>query len=397
MDIKNTDISKIKTNNKIYNISFLMKKNVFKRLCLYTNSITDTSFAYIPYADYERTFTDSNGNKMYVNFSSPNEENNYADLSFIINKDIYNVKACRIKTFDCISMDGSLLTYAKNTISDKNLFVFYSINPNEADHILMMSAKVYNMFTEMNYDEHFLHFNAKYCDKLRNVFKLDENELCYVNYNDEIEIDESCETNINIKRNYCLTTLNLIKRKSEESKLKMNNKRTHFGKQYSAINITNGNIRQFRDVRARNKFFESINCKLACDRSVAENCENMNKIVMNEKIENYRTNIMKNGWIICDYISDLSKLTEFINTLIIKVCEKSKRLCSRIEQIKKSAEKNIFLIINTIKHKTNEMREKVKNKLSYFRPLNLFESVIYNNEWNKESYYQKHPYMKKLF
>ena len=51
--------------------------------------------------------------------------NNYADLSFINNDTYINVKACRIKTFNAIPMDGNILTYAKNTISDSNFIVFY--------------------------------------------------------------------------------------------------------------------------------------------------------------------------------------------------------------------------------------------------------------------------------
>ena len=82
-NIKNVDISKLQLNNKMYNIEFLLKKEVFKNLCLVSNSITDISIAYVPWFNYVSTIEVSKNNFKDVCFLAPCAENNYADLSFI--------------------------------------------------------------------------------------------------------------------------------------------------------------------------------------------------------------------------------------------------------------------------------------------------------------------------
>ena len=378
-NIKNVDISKLQLNNKMYNIEFLLKKEVFKNLCLVSNSITDTSIAYIPWFNYVSTIEVSKNNFKDVCFLAPCAENNYADLSFINNNMYINVKACRIKTFNAIPMDGNILTYAKNTISDSNFIVFYSINPLESDKIIIMTTNVYNFLVSHNNDKHILYFNAENINKIKKAFNFSDNQINCIDLTKDIILDESYEKNINIKRVSCTKTVYKMKEMKNKSKKLNYNIRTHYGHQYSAFNIISGEIRQFRDTIARNNFFESIGIKLADNHNIIKNCKNMTKIINNEEVESYRTNIHESGWVICEYIADTIELINYVQKLITIVKEKSKRLNERIKMILSMAKQNFILLTNTILQNVQKIKNKFRNTINYFRPLFLLEKTTNYN------------------
>ena len=154
------------------------------------------------------------------------------------------------------------------------------------------------------------------------------------------------------------------------------NIRTHHGNQYSAFNIVSGEIRQFRDAIARNNFFESIGIKLADNHNVIKNCKNMTKIVNEEEVETYRTNISDDGWIICEYMADTVELINYIQTLISILNKKSKRLANRIKNILSSAKQNVILLTETIIKNVQKIKNDFKEKIVYYRPLFLLEKNI---------------------
>lgn len=382
-NIKNVDISKLQLNNKLYNIEFLLKEQVFKNICKVSNSITDTSVAYVPWFNYVSTIEISKNNFKDVCFLAPCAENNYADLSFINNDKYINIKACRIKTFNAIPMDGNILTYAKNTISDSNFIIFYSINPTESNKIVIMTTNIYNFLVSHNNDKHILYFNAENINKIKKAFNFSNSQLNFIDLSDEIIIGESYEKNINIKRVSCLKTVYKMKEMKNKSKKLNYNIRTHFGHQYSAFNLISGEIRQFRDTIARNNFFESIGIKLADNHNIIKNCKNMTKIVNNENVESYRTNIHESGWIICEYIADTIELINYVQKLIIIVKEKSKRLNERIKKILSTTKRNFILLTNTIIQNVQKIKNNFRENINYFRPLFLLEKIITNYNFNK--------------
>lgn len=379
-NIKNVDISKLQLNNKLYNIEFLLKKEVFKNLCMISNSITDTSIAYIPWFNYVSTIEISKNNFKDVCFLAPCAENNYADLSFINNDKYINIKACRIKTFNAIPMDGNILTYAKNTISDSNFIIFYSINPLESDKIVIMTTNIYNFLVSHNNDKHILYFNANDINKIKKAFKFSNNQLNVIDLSKEIIMEESYEKNINIKLASCLKTVYKMKDMKNKSKKLNYNIRTHFGHQYSAFNLISGEIRQFRDAVARNNFFESIGIKLADNHNIIKNCKNMTKIVNGELVESYRTNIHESGWIICEYIADTIELINYIQKLIMIVKEKSKKLNERIKKILYSSKENFIILTNSIIQNIRKIKINFRKNINYFRPLILLEKIT--NDYN---------------
>ena len=368
---ENTDISKLKLNNKLYNIEFLMKKNIFKILCNISDNITDSSIAYIPWFNYTATIEISKNKFKDFCFLAPCVENNYADLSFINNEKYTNIKACRIKTFNAISMDGNLLTYNKDTINDSNFLVFYSINPLECNKVLIMNTYVYNFLVSNNNNEHIRYFNADDVNKIKKTFKFSDSQLNFIDYSKEILLSEPYEKNINIKRLSCLKTLYKIK----TSKNKNFNIKTHYGHQYSAFNLISGEIRQFRDAIARNNFFKSIGVKLSDNHNIIKNCKNMTKIVNGDNIESYRTNILDNGWIICEYIADTIELIKYIKKLIDILNLKSKKLANRIKKILSKTKQEFTLTVKNIIKTTEKIKINLKNKFIYFRPLRLLNYV----------------------
>ena len=170
-----------------------------------------------------------------------------------------------------------------------------------------------------------------------------------------------------------------MKEMKNKSKKLNYNIRTHYGNQYSAFNIISGEIRQFRDTIARNNFFESIGIKLADNHNIIKNCKNMTKIVNNEEIESYRTNIHESGWIICEYIADTIELINYVQKLITIVKEKSKRLNERIKTILSMAKQNFILLTNTILQNVKKVKNEFRDTINYFRPLFLLEKTTNYN------------------
>lgn len=381
MDI---DISKLKLDNKIHNIEFLLKDNIFEILALKSYSCTDLSQAYIPWVN-------SNESSPYI---EPCQENNYADLSFINNGTYYNFKACRIKSFKAIPMDGNILTYADNTINHNNFIVFYSIKPNEADKILVIDTETYDFLVSQNQYPKIKYFDCDYIEKIRKVFGLKEEWISLIDYTQEKKIEDEYEKNIRIKKIHCLITLNKIKKYKAENKNKLIWNRTHYGNQYSAFNVLTGEMRQFRDCKARNNFFKSRNIKLPNDHVINRNCKNMDKIVKNKKSDNYKVNLNKNGWIITSYIADHKKLANFIMELIIILHNKSHKLAKRIKEMGIKSKKNILIIVNSAYHKIKKLKQKLNKIIKYPRPLSLFEYVTQNQNLNINNYLLKHSYVK---
>lgn len=389
----NIDVSKIQLNNKLNNIEFLIKPTVFKNLMKLTNCCTDTSIAYIPCVDYITSFNLSDTECKNFHFYAPCRENNYADLSFINSENKYfNIKACRVKSLNCINLDGNLLTYADDTINDNNFFVFYSIHPSELNKIVIMSTKIYDFLTSYNNDEHILYFNYKYINKIKKAFNFSDSEISIIDLSEKINFDNSEEINFKIKQSYCLKTLNGLK-KSQCNK--NYNVRTHYGYQYTAFNITNGQIRQFRDAIARNNFFKSQNINLN-NHNIIRNCKNMDSIVNNDS-SSYKINLLNNGWIICNYIPNPLDLLKFIQNLIIKIKINSVRIFNKIKKILLKNKTKIVFLINLLKNKIKKSFLKIKNNICYFRPLSLLNYVISTNEINAEIYFKLNPMIKKYF
>lgn len=362
---------KIKFDNKLFNIDFLLKEKVFNIICLLTNFTSDTSIAYIPWFNCTTTIKNSLDKEEDVCFLAPCIENNYADLSFINNGKYTNVKACRVKTLNAIPMDGNILTYAKDTISDSNFIVFYSINPTETNKILIITTNIYNFLVSNNNNEHIRYFNIKDVNKIKKAFNFSDRQLQIFDISKEINLSEDCKININKKRASCLSTVYKMKLVKKNNKKPINNAKTHYGNQYSAFNLISGEIRQFRDTIARNNFFNSIDVKLADNHNVIKNCKNMTKIVNGEQVDSYRSNILENGWVICEYIADTIELVKFVQKLICILKEKSKRLAKRVEEILSKCKENFIHLTNHIIHTICEMKVRLYDKF-----------VIHNKSFN---------------
>ncbi len=368
------EISKLKINNKLKNVQFLLKKEVFERMCVMSDSCSDLSMAYVPWMGKIATIKKSDGKKEDVCFLEPCAENNYADISFFDGTKYKNFKACRVRTLESVSMDGSLLTYSKGTISDSNFFVFYSVIPSEMGKILIMTAKTYEFLTSNNFDKHVRMFNINDVDKVKKAFNLSDRQMISIDFSKEFTMREDERKNASDKRNACLKTLALMKKIDERKPCP--NLRTHYGLQYSAFNLMSGEIRQFRDAVARNNFFDSLNTKLSDNHNILLNCKNMRKIVDGDKVESFRANIFENGWVVCEYIADIVELAKFVKSLVMKLLEKSKRTAKKLRDIFSKAKKNFFNIVNKIIDTTIKMKFNLRKKFSFARTMKLLESVV---------------------
>ena len=105
----------------------------------------------------------------------------------------------------------------------------------------------------------------------------------------------------------------------------------------------------------------------------------MTKIVNNEEVESYRTNVHESGWIICEYIADTIELINYVQKLITIVKEKSKRLNKRIKMIFSTAKQNFILLTNIIVQNVQNVKNKFRNTINYFRPLFLLEKATNYN------------------
>lgn len=392
------DISKMQLDNKTHNIEFLLKPRIFKQLAITANCLTDVSLAYVPWINHQATIKNPDDSTKIVNFIHPCAENNYSDLSFITSNNQYiNFKACRVKTLEAIHMDGSLLTYAENTVNDSNFLVFYSLRLDECDKIVILSTAFYEFLCSHNDNKHVRYFNYTDILKFKN-FGFKDYERALINLQKETLLDEEFEKNLILKRNSCVNTLYHIC-KSKQNKTEFNNKthcRTHFGSQYSAFNLITGETRNFRDVIARNNFFKMKNINLTSNRNISKNCKTMDCISKGIHVESYSLNILdKSGWIICKYIADTDKFINYIQSILSETVNKSKRMMARISKILKNSKQNIILMMNLIHKSTVTLWNHLKEKLSYYRPYHLYKFISNNYELTVSYYLDKYPYMKK--
>lgn len=389
----NEDISKQKINNKLKNVNFAMKYEVFANILKHINCATDTSIAYIPIKYIETPIINDKGGISYMmKFLPPNEENNYADLSILNNFTYFNFKFVRVKSLESIELDGSHITWNKKAISDNNYLVFYSINPNEMNNIVIMTTNVYTkIFVSNNYMLHANLLNYKYLKQIKEKLHLTDNDIKIIDYSNEPTFSDFEQINVNIKFLRCLKTLKEI----NKNPLFFTKKKTHFGKRYIAYNIHSGNKIVFRDCVARNNFFKNnTNIKLMNNRSMSRNCKNQDLLVNGEDLDKYQMNIYeKEGWVITNYISNDEELKNYIQTLFHKLVAFSTQWKNRLIDLLAELDKIIIKVIDKI----ILYKEKLKNKISYFRPLHLLNYVTCTDNVNMNNYFTKYSYMKKFY
>lgn len=382
----NKDIGKQKINNKLKNINFLMKPNVFTNLLVHVHATTDNSMAYIPTMS-----RDVEINKNNFTYFEPNESNNYADL-IIKNHLNYGFKAVRVKSLHAIDMNGSHITWDLCCINNFNFLVFYSINPNEVGKIIIIDTKTYADFI-IKFNNMCPILDIDILAKIKQKFSISDECMKIIDYSKEVELNDVEETNILLKYSSCCNTLNHLNKNA----LVYTNKKTHIGHQYIAYNFKDGRKIIFRDAHARNNFFNwNTNVKLADNHVITRNCKNQTKIVKGceDELEKLQMNIYENeGWIITSYIGDDEKFKEYILTLVHKLCILSdvwkRRLFNLLETIDKVMEKISTLIL--------KIKERIKYYIYYFRPLNLLDYVTHTFEVNMKNYFSKHVYMQKFY
>jgi hypothetical protein len=397
-NVNTTDISKMKLDNKSHNIEFLLRPKVFRQLAITADCLSDTNLAYVPWFYNQGVIKTSDDKTKIVEFIEPCAENNYSDLSFIDSSNKYiNFKACRVKTLEAIHMDGSLLTYAENTINEYNFLVFYSLRLNESNKILVLSTKFYEFLCSHNDNKHVRYFNFNDISKFTN-FGFKSNEMSLLDISNEKKLDDVSEKNLSIKRKACIETLIRIcqaKKNNNDSVGKVFG-RTHFGCQYSAFNLITGETRNFRDVVARNNFFKMKNIKLTSNRNISKNCKIMDNIFNNISVDSYSLNILdESGWIISKYIADTDKFINYIKSVLSETINKSKRMFARISKILSNSKQNLILMISIIHKTTITLWKHLKEKLSYYRPYHLYRYISDNLENSVSYYLEKYPYMKK--
>lgn len=381
-EIENMDISNFKLDNKLYNLQYIMNPNVFKFLALHTNSITDTSIAYIP-----NNFVKLNEKeeKMFV---SSRAENNYADISFINCGVYYNIKACRIKSFEAIPLDGNMLTYHSDAMNNHTFILFYSINPNEFGKLMIITTETYDKLASMNGNEHLRYFNASDSAKIRDALGLKVSDIFYTDnlneYLKTVNIPTECLTNIEIKKKHCNITLMHYEIYKANNNGRLISQRTHHGKQYSAYNIVTGEMRTFRDCYARNNFFKLKGINIPSNNTVNHNCNNMDNIVTKKNKYTYKINLFNNGWIVTNYIPNHAELAVFVQSLLSIIHSESKRISLKIERIIANCKQQFILMTNSAKVKIKLLKNKLRKKINYFRPLYVLEFVTSNHNENKK-------------
>jgi hypothetical protein len=366
-----------------------MKPNVFTCLHTHINATTDSTLTYIPTLTRE-----IKSKKMgIISYSEPNKSNNYADLIIINNSTSFGFKAVRVKSLDGINFDGSHITWDNSCNNNDNFLVFYSIRPNEVGKILIISIKAYSTFV-LKYNNICPTIDINNLNKIKEQLGFSDKDIKIMDYQQHIELNEVEEKNIIAKYKSCNNTLNFLN-KNPFSFIKT---RTHFGNQYIAYNFLNGQKIIFRDANARNEFFaKNTNIKLANNNVINRNCHNQTKFVNDEDLDKLQMNIYENeGWIILDYSDTLMNhedFKEYILTLFHKLCAFSKawnkRLSHLLNKIDEIMEKITNLII--------KIKNKIKEKICYFRPLKLYEYVSCTFETTLEKLFHENPYLLKYY
>ena len=386
------DITKLRINNKLKNVNFLLKFDVFSNLLTYINANTDNSFVYVP-IKYNRTeIINSVGKKEIIEFDYPRAENNYADL-IVKNGYINNsFKAVRVKSLSAISLDGSHVSWDYCAMNHNNYLVFYSTNPNEMGKMIVMTTKTYSDFI-LKYaptvKANLINLNK--IEKIKELFGLSDKELKYIDYSKEVEVEDCEFVNLYIKHQTCLKTLNEINKDDEF----FTKKRTHYGKQYIGYNLKNGTKIIFRDCIARNNFFNfNTNIKLADNHVINRNCKHQDLVANGSTLDKYQMNIYEDeDWIITSYIKEDSDFIDYIKRLFIRLIKLSvtwknrlmEYICDILETIELAFEKIIII------------KNKLKDKLSYFRPLHLLEYITCSDNVTMNDYFNERPYMEHFY
>ena len=390
--LKEQDISTKKLNNKNYNINFLMKPSVFEYLMYITDSYTDTTKAYIPSKEYEHFYIGEDKQVHKIKYQSPNQENNYSDLSIIIdeNRQIH-FKACRVKSLSAISMNGTLISWNINAINDNTYLVFYSLNPSDMGKIVIMTTQLYSDFFVTNNDNlNIRYFNGYDIPILKEKIHINDKFLMMIDYSVPSPLNDFELQNVIEKYYYCYKSL----KKHNENPHYFLKQRTHYGYQYTAYNFKTNEMVSFRDCVARNNFFESKGIDLANNHVINRNCNHMDKVVNGDELNRYQVNIFeKSGWIIMNYISNEEEVYSYVQVLLHKLVIFSKRwkarLCEYIRKIDDMIEKAIY--------KLQKFRNKIRSFFKCFRPITLYNYITKTDYVNLNIYWKENPIIKKRF
>ena len=390
--LKEQDISKMTLNNKNNNINFLMKPFVFEHLMYLTDSYTDTTKAYIPSTEYEHHYIDENKNLHKINYQSPNQENNYSDLSIIVNEDRQiHFKACRVKSLSAISMNGNLITWNDKAINNDTYIVFYSLNPNDMGKIVVMTTELYSDFFVTNNDNlNIKYFNAYNIPKLKEKLHFNDKSLSLITYSEPTPLNDFELDNVIKKYYHCYKSL----QEHNENPRFLLKRKTHFGNQYTAYNFKTNEIVSFRDCIARNNFFKLKGINLANNHAINRNCNHMDKVVNGDELDKYQMNIFeKSGWIIMNYISNEEEIYYYVQTLLHKLMIYSNKWKTRLYQYIKKIDD----MISNILYKLQEFRNKIHSFFKCFRPISLYDYVTKTDNFNLNNYFEINPIMKKRF
>lgn len=382
------DISHQRINNKLKNVNFGLKYRVFVNLMKHINAVTDNSFAYIPIKYYETPIMNSQGKLSYtMSFLAPSEENNYADL--IVNHYFKNIgfKFVRTKSLESIELDGSHVTWNPSAMNDNNYLVFYSTNPNEMGRIIIITTKIYETLV-MN-KARILNYNKIH--EIKNKLMLTDKQLKLINYEDEFNLSENHLININLKHQACMETLNEI----NKNQLFYMKKKTHYGNKYIAYNINDGRKIIFRDCISRNNFFNFYtDLKLANNRSISRNIKNQDSVVNGDELKKYQMNIFENeGWIITKYIPNDEEFKSYVQTLLHSLVILSSHWKRRLKKLLKKIDE----VITCMTDKLTAIKNKLKDKICYFRPLNLLNYITCTDNTNMNKYFEINPFMKRFY
>jgi hypothetical protein len=397
--LESKDVSKIKgLDNKFGNINFLLKSDVFEKLAVLFDCTSDNTYCYVPSIDYKFSKTDKNGNELYYEYTSPNEDNNFADLVFDYNsnsKRPISVKCSRVKTLHTINVDGRHLSFSEKSISNDNYILFYSIYPDEVDKVLIMNTKTYyDVFLKNNYDEHFKLFDINYTDKLKSALNLTDKDLKLIDLSQETKINKVSKTNIELKRKF--TYYSFINSYKRDKKKTIYHKKTHYGKEYIAVNIKTNQTVHFRDSVSRNNFMIMNDIPLSDNHNIIKNCNCMDNIVNGNSVESCRTNIHENGWVIMNYHADLD-IEHYIKTLFRNLKKISKIWKSRIEKLLCSIGKTIETLFNNFTEKLSTLMKKYKKQNNSYKPLHLWNFMITNEFFKIIDYFKAYPIMNRMY
>lgn len=392
------DISKHSMDNKLNNTIKVSCSSILGTICNFFNAYTDDSFLYVPFRKTTQTITKRNESwkeekyrQEIIQLHAPNPSNNYAEICIRFSENIsYFIKICRIDTLHAIPFDGHLLTFAEGSISPNNFFVFYSVNPKETNKLLIISSQEYYMFSMHNGEgkSHFRLFDIDDLDRVKEKLGLNDNMIKLLNIEESIDsLNDNQLLNIEHKRESIIKYIEMILKMKEAHNGGIVHQRTHFGEQYTAINLISGTVIQLRDCHARNEFFKNqIHRSLPSNSVIRRNTDIMQQVIRGEKVDSYKVNIYDDGWVILAHYTDIDALLTAVKVLLQRLSEKSKRLAKRISAIMEKAGKDCILLIETIKKEVSNIRKNIRKKVKYFVSLKWYCYMISTDFPNLKDY-----------